>query len=312
MSKTQKLFDLIAYVNTKKQFTAKEVANDFGISIRTAHRYLLELDSMGIPLYTETGRNGGYRVLSGRMLPPIIFSEDEALAIFFAFQSLQYYKSLPFDVDITSASQKLFKRLPEDVRPQIENLKTKLVFGHQKREIEAPLLKTLVQKTTEKAVIKIQYQTENQITNRVIYPIGVYSKGGIWYMPAHDYEKQSVRLFRVDRVIAVEDAEGDFEIITEKMMDVLHSYKIEKPIPIYIELSARGILRCKDNPYFETSIQYNMNDSGGYIDTVIDESDLEFVSQFFMSLGKDAQVIEPLEMKEYIISFANSLLEQYQ
>lgn len=85
MSKLQKLFDIIAYVNTKKYFTARDIADNFNVSIRTAHRYLSELDTMGVPLYTETGRNGGYRVLSGRTLPPIIFTEDEALAIFLLF-----------------------------------------------------------------------------------------------------------------------------------------------------------------------------------------------------------------------------------
>ncbi|CUX45486.1 HTH domain-containing protein [Clostridium sp. C105KSO13] len=136
MSKTEKLFDLINYVNTKRKFTANDVAEEFGISLRTAHRYLLELDHMGVPLYTEQGRNGGYRTLQGRMLPPIIFNEDEALAIFFAFQSLQFYKSLPFEVDIKSASRKLFLGLPGDVRPQVENLKSVLAFWNRERDIE--------------------------------------------------------------------------------------------------------------------------------------------------------------------------------
>lgn len=150
MSKSQKLFDLIAYVNMKRSFTANDVAKEFGISVRTAHRYLLELDTMGIPLYTEPGRNGGYRVLSNRMLPPLIFSEDEALAIFFAFQSLQYYKSLPFEVNIASVSRKLFLGLPADAKPQIENLKSTLAFWRRKREIETPQLKRLIQKAVQK------------------------------------------------------------------------------------------------------------------------------------------------------------------
>lgn len=170
MGKAQKLFDLIAYVNTKRQFTASEVARDFDISVRTAHRYLLELDGMGVPLYTEPGKNGGYRLLSGRMLPPIIFNEDEALAIFFAFQSLQYYKSLPFEVNITSASRKLFLGLPQDVKPQVENLESSLVFWHRKRECETPLLKDLLQKSIQEAkspVFPILKQTKCRSSQEV-------------------------------------------------------------------------------------------------------------------------------------------------
>ncbi len=312
MSKTQKLFDLVAYVNMKRRFTANDVANEFGISVRTAHRYLSELDSIGVPLYTEPGRNGGYRVLSVRMLPPIIFNEDEALAIFFAFQSLQYYKSLPFEVDITSATRKLFLGLPQDVKPQVENLKSILSFGHRKRELETPLLKKLIQKATQKKVIRIQYQLENHMIERVIYPIGIYSNDGIWYLPAHDYEKQGIRLFRADRVIAIEDVEGNFEVVTESLADILCSYKVKEPVHLYVELSDRGVHLCRDNPLFETNMQYNTDHPGGYVDTTIAKSDIEFVGQYFMGLGKDAKVIEPPEMKEYICSFAQNLLGQYK
>lgn len=311
MSKAQKLFDLIAYVNTKRQFTASEVARDFNISVRTAHRYLAELDGMGVPLYTEPGKNGGYRLLSGRMLPPIIFNEDEALAIFFAFQSLQYYKSLPFEVNITSASRKLFCGLPQDIKPQVEKLKSALVFWHRKRECETPLLKNLLQKSIQKTPIKIKYRSEKAITERIVCPVGVYSNDGIWYLPAYDYQKQGIRLFRADRVIDMEDAEGDFERVLATLEDVLHEYNVKNPVRLYVELSDKGMIRCKDNPYFETNIQHNTNGVGGYIDTVIDKSDLEFTSQFFMSLGEDAKVIEPKETKEYILSFAKRLLEHY-
>lgn len=311
MSKAQKLFDLIAYVNTRRQFTASEVARDFNISVRTAHRYLLELDGMGVPLYTEPGKNGGYRLLSGRMLPPIIFNEDEALAIFFAFQSLQYYKSLPFEVNITSASRKLFLGLPQDVKPEVENLKSTLVFWHRKRECETPLLKSLLQKSIQKTPIKMKYQSEREISERTVYPIGVYSNDGIWYLPAYDYQKQGIRLFRADRVIDIEDAEGDFETVSTTLADILYEYRVKNPIHLYVELSDKGVIRCKDNPYFETNIQHNADGIGGYIDTVIDKSDLEFTSQFFMSLGEDANVIEPKEIKEYILSFAKNLLKHY-
>ena len=312
MNKTQKLFDLIAYVNTKRQFTASDVARDFDISVRTAHRYLLELDGMGIPLYTEQGKNGGYRLLSGRMLPPIIFSEDEALAIFFAFQSLQYYKSLPFEVNIVSASRKLFLGLPQDIKPQVENLKSTLVFGHRKRECEAPFLQSLLEKSIQKMPLKIKYQSEKEISDRIIFPIGVYSNDGIWYLPAYDYQKQGIRLFRADRVIDIEDAEGDFEIVPTTLADILYDYKVKNPVHLYVKLSNRGVIRCKNNPYFETNVKYKENGVGGYIDTIIDKSDLEYTGQFFISLGEDAKVIEPTEMKEYIISFAEKILDHYQ
>lgn len=312
MSKTEKLFDLINYVNTKRKFTANDVAEEFGISLRTAHRYLLELDHMGVPLYTEQGRNGGYRTLQGRMLPPIIFNEDEALAIFFAFQSLQFYKSLPFEVDIKSASRKLFLGLPGDVRPQVENLKSVLAFWNRERDIETPFLKILIEKASQKKALEIQYQSMKKITNRVICPIGVYANEGMWYVPSFDYDKEELRLFRADRIIDIKDAGGDYPPVRENLYEYLYSYEIKDPVHLYVELSDRGLLLCKDDPYLGKDVQNNPGGPGGFIDTVIDREDIEFTAHSLMNMGEDAQVIEPQEMKEYIVASARKMLKQYE
>ena len=312
MNKLQKLFDIITYVYTKKSFTARDIADNFDVSIRTAHRYLSELDTMGVPLYTETGRNGGYRVLSGRALPPIIFTEDEALAIFFAFQSLQYYESLPFEVDISSVSRKIMLKLPDDVKSQIETLKSSLIFWHRKKEIHAPLLKDLIQKTIEKKPIKIQYHSHGQLTNRIVCLIGVYSSEGLWYVPAFDYEKQEIRLFRADRIKRIEAYTGSFQAVEMNLTDLLNSYKIKEPVRLFVKLTEKGIVMCQENPYLKNDVKNNDNCLGGYIDTIINKSDVEFIGLFFMSLCDEAQVIEPLEMKNYIRSFAQKLLKQYE
>lgn len=78
MSKAKRLLDILMFVTTKKKFTAQEIADEFHISIRTVHRYILDLSDMGLPIYSEQGRNGGYTVLTSRFLPPILFTEEEA------------------------------------------------------------------------------------------------------------------------------------------------------------------------------------------------------------------------------------------
>lgn len=311
MSKTTKLFDLLLYVNTKQYFTANEVAEKFDISVRTAHRYLLELEEMGVPLYTEQGRNGGYRIVSNRVLPPIIFNEDEALAIFFSFQSLKYFKSLPFEVDMESASRKLFMQLPEDVKKQVENLESTLLFWNHKRDTDTPLLKLAIQKATQKKIIEITYQSKKKTTSRTIAPIGVYANHGVWYMPAHDCQSGEMRIFRIDRVLEINDSEKKYSPPDTTLYDILHSYEIKDPIHLFVTLSDEGILSCKDSPYFETSICNNADGVGGYIDQTIDRSDFDYVSRFFMGLGVEAEVIKPLEMRENIRNMARDIQEHY-
>lgn len=312
MSKTTRLFALMLYVNAKKQFTAKDVSLEFGISIRTAHRYLMELEAMGVPLYTESGRNGGYRVLSNRILPPIIFDEDEALAIFFSFQSLRFFKSLPFEVNIESASRKLFSQLPDDVKKQVEALESKLLFWNYKHETVTPFLKNAIQKAVQNKTIIIKYKSKSKVTKRTITPIGVYADHGKWYMPAYDCEIEETRIFRIDRILEIKDSDQNSPLPDITLHDILHLYVVKEPVHLYVSLSNEGILSCKDNPFLETSVCCNDNGIGGYIDQIIDRSDLEYVTNFFMGLGLEAEVIKPLEIRKKISETAKSIVEKYK
>lgn len=82
MHKAQRLVQLIMLVNERRTFTVQELADECGVSRRTMIRDLAELSELGIPLYSEVGANGGYRVLREKVLPPISFTEHEAMALF--------------------------------------------------------------------------------------------------------------------------------------------------------------------------------------------------------------------------------------
>lgn len=82
MAKSKRVIELMIAINQRKKFTARELADEFEVSIRTIMRDLQVLSELGVPLYTEYGPHGGYRVLRERQLPPITFSEQEAVAIF--------------------------------------------------------------------------------------------------------------------------------------------------------------------------------------------------------------------------------------
>ena len=82
MLKSQRLIRLMMVINAKKSFTVRELSDEFGLSPRTITRDLQELSEVGFPIYTVQGRGGGYRLLQERMLPPIAFSVNEAVAMF--------------------------------------------------------------------------------------------------------------------------------------------------------------------------------------------------------------------------------------
>lgn len=309
MSKTKLLFDLIMFVNTKRSFTAQDVADEFQVSIRTARRYLMEISELGVPMFTEQGRGGGYRVLKNRVLPPILFEENEALAIFFAFRSLAFYESLPFETDIESASRKLFVRLPEDIQRQIHKLESVLAFWNPQRGVSSPYLKEILMASMENSLLRITYQSQTGNTQREIVPIGIYANDGLWYMPACEVRQDRVRLFRVDRIASLQIT-GITHEMNIKLLDWLRSYPVASPVRLQVVLTREGLRQCQSQPWFHPQ-ELNHEAGTATLDTIIDENDIGFMASFFAKLGTEAKVLEPERMIDRIRNHALLLLSHY-
>jgi len=312
MSKTKLLFDLIMYVNSRRSFTAEDVAHEFHFSIRTAHRYLAELSEMGVPLYTEPGRNGGYRILNNRVLPPILFNENEAFAIFFAFQSLKYYKSLPFEIDIKSVSRKLYAYLPSDSRNKIDRLGSVLSFWNKKRGVSSPFLKEIINAALENSILEIQYQSKHKNTSREISPVGVYAYDGFWYMPAIDLSRDEIRVFRLDRILELKNTKKKHDpgINLDSWLENQTTQEPKEPVHLYVELTREGIRKCISQPWLESHVKVTAEDHG-YVDMNINKDEIEFVSAFFLQLGTNAKVIQPQEVIDNIFKQLHDTMRHY-
>ncbi len=69
MGKAKRLLELIEKMKTGQKYTVGQLANEFEVSYRTMLRDLQEIGEIGVPLYSENGVNGGYRVLKKKITP---------------------------------------------------------------------------------------------------------------------------------------------------------------------------------------------------------------------------------------------------
>ena len=83
-----RLFKIVYYLLDKGQATAPELAEKFEVSVRTIYRDIDSLSEAGIPIYAETGRNGGIRLMNYFVLNKAVLSEDEKKEILTALQSI--------------------------------------------------------------------------------------------------------------------------------------------------------------------------------------------------------------------------------
>ncbi|MGE7835241.1 helix-turn-helix transcriptional regulator [Viridibacillus arvi] len=309
MSKAKRLLDILMFANAKRKFTAQEIADEFKISIRTVHRYILDLSDMGLPIYAEQGRNGGYTVLPNRLLPPILFTEEEAVSIFFAFQSLNYYRNLPFDTEISSVEHKLYSSLPNDAKVKVDKIRSYIAFWNPKRTIDTPLLKDVLEASIENRNLHIQYESKSGMKAKHIRPIGVYAHDGLWYLPAYDFSNQKILLHRLDRILSIlstENNEDEFMNLEEWFS----SNEVKRPIRLHVILSIEGVRQCKSVPSFEGLVE-TKEDGTGYIDSDIDQGEISFITPLFFRLGKDARVLEPQKLIDDLHLKAKEILTIY-
>ncbi|WP_144502340.1 helix-turn-helix transcriptional regulator [Bacillus thuringiensis] len=312
LSKAKRLLDILIFASAKKAFTAQEIADEFNISVRTVHRYILDLSDMGLPIYAEQGRNGGYKVLTNRVIPPILFTEEEAVSIFFAFQSLSYYRDLPFNTEINSVTHKLYSSLQHDAKAKVDKIRSYIAFWNPKRTIDTPLLNEVLTAAIENKNLHFQYESKTGIKTKHVHPIGVYAHDGLWYLPSYDYDRKKVLLYRIDRILSIlstKENEDTFMNLEEWFSS--NSNVVHIPTQLHVLLSTEGVRQCKSVPYLEEFVVTNENETG-YIHSTIDKGEINFITPLFYRLGKDAKVLEPIELIDGLRMRAKEVLHMYE
>ncbi|WP_141432085.1 YafY family protein [Bacillus sp. 03113] len=157
MAKANRLMDIWLYITEKRRFQAQEIADEFQLSVRTVNRYMNDLADLGIPIMSVQGRGGGFELLNNGLLPPISFTEEETLSIFFAYHALRNYHQLPFEAEYSSVTRKLYNLLAKNKKMQVDKFSEHLAFRIPKRQLKTPYLRPLMNASLNKNEIKIAY-----------------------------------------------------------------------------------------------------------------------------------------------------------
>ncbi|MDE7016277.1 MAG: YafY family transcriptional regulator [Lachnospiraceae bacterium] len=298
MSKAERLIEMMITINAKRDFTIGELANEFSVSKRTVLRDLQELEKAGFPLYSEVGAAGGYHILKERMLPPIAFSENEAKAIFFACQALQFYRDLPFEQETISVLKKFLNCLPLDIQNSIAQLQSKIVFWIPDRHRDSPLLKEMFHITINRHAATIQYSSTHSESTRMIVPVGLYAMNGLWYCPAYCTKTNQIRTFRIDRIKKIIEEkpypDGKYPV-PASIQEYLAHFDAGEKYHVKIQLTDIGVKRCEAECLLAKGLKI-LPTGGGIIDMDIDHAALEWAADYFLPFGKNATIIEPLAL----------------
>ncbi|MGX7671504.1 helix-turn-helix transcriptional regulator [Plantactinospora sp. DSM 117369] len=215
MSPTARALRTLEILQARPGTTAGELAGRLGVTERAARRYVGILREAGIPVESVRGPYGGYRLRRGTRLPPVVFTEAEALGLVMAVLDGQPTAA---DTDahdlVGSALGKVIQVLPENVGRQAAALRRHASAAPDRyaSRPDPTTTSALVSAVAARRRVLVTYRTESgNEWDAEVDPWAVVVRYGRWYLLCHAHHADAVRTYRLDRVRAVRETGHTFE-----------------------------------------------------------------------------------------------------
>ncbi len=210
-----RLLSLLELLQVYRQLTAEELASRLEVSPRTVRRYIAGLQDMGIPVETERGPAGGYRLRRGFKLPPLMLSNEEALVVIIGLLAAQRLGLAASGTAVEGALAKLDRLLPEAQRAEVQSMQDFVSLGLSpvaRDHADAETILRLSTAARDRTSVHLTYRSAaDAVTERLVDPYGIAFQSGHWYLVSWDHFRSAMRTFRLDRMIATEATTEAFE-----------------------------------------------------------------------------------------------------
>ena len=196
-----------------RRMTGAELARRLEVDRRTARRYVETLRDMGIPVEAERGRYGAYYLGRGYKMPPMMFTEEEALGLSLGLLAARGLGLSGVAPAVEGALAKVERVMPEALRERLRALEQTVTLPVVPPAVppDAEAISALAGATGRSRRVRLRYRSvRREETVRAVDPYALLQREGRWYLFGHDHLRKDARLFRLDRVLEAEVLEEPF------------------------------------------------------------------------------------------------------
>jgi predicted DNA-binding transcriptional regulator YafY len=311
------LFSIIFLLQSRGTLKANELAEELGVSERTVHRYMGMLDDMGIPIYSERGPYGGFSLVRGYRLPPLVFTPEEATALYLGAELVQDIWGASYRDAVVAARAKLDNVLPEALLEEVERTQSGLVVtGWFRRDYGpwAPILDDLRRSIARRHQVLIVYQSFRQeVTERIVDPYALALQWGHWYVLGHCHLREGLRTFRVDRIQSMEPVPVTFQVPPDfSPQQYLQRMAEEHPtayhrVVVRFDAEVSHIVRERKDDWQEL-----VEHGDGSVTLAFDASDLAWPCRWVLTYQDKATVVGPRELVAMVHQAAQAIAARYE
>ncbi|GAB2801942.1 WYL domain-containing protein [Actinoallomurus bryophytorum] len=197
--------------------TLASLSERLGVDARTVRRYVDHLIDLDVPVESVRGRHGGYRLAGGYRMPPLMLTDDEALATLLGLMTAQRAGLAATSLAAAdTATAKLRRVLPRPLARRLDALQATVRFtGPADDGVTGPggrVLLTLAEAAWDRHPVEMRYSArDGRHSRRVVHPYGLVAHSGRWYVTGADSDSGEVRTFRVDRIEHLRALSGSFD-----------------------------------------------------------------------------------------------------
>ncbi len=197
-----RLLHLLALFQTRRDWTGPELAERLGVTTRTIRKDVDRLRSLGYPVSATPGVAGGYRLGVGASLPPLLLSDDEAVAVAVGLRTAASGSVTGIEESSVGALAKLEQVLPSRLRHRVNALQTYTVpIGGNGPSVDPAVLTAVAAACHDRERLRFDYVGHDGAEAvRTVEPHRLAHLRGRWYLVAWDVDRSDWRTFRVDRM----------------------------------------------------------------------------------------------------------------
>lgn len=313
MKRVERMHAILLFLQSKKVVTAQDIANYFGICLRTVYRDIRSLEESGVPIGAEAGL--GYFLNDTYTLPPVMFTTEEAFALITAGP---FMKSMTDDVTMKSFGDALLKVkaiMPHQQKERLAILETKIAVktGVSKSSTgnETTFLYSIQQALADNKVLSIEYLSANRSqTTRFIEPLTLCYYMLKWHLIAHCTVRDDIRDFRLDRILSLEITNKTFRkstfCIDNYFQSSMRKNGWQEIVLLADLLSLETLGPAK---YWYGFVEQRETSNGTEIRFL--NPDLVYFAKWLITLGPDIQVLSPPELIVHTTDLVKQLAVKY-
>ncbi len=318
--RASRLLSIMMLLQAKGRMSADSLAEELEVSVRTIYRDIDQLSAAGVPVYADIGRNGGFALLDGWRTRLTGLTAPEARALFLS--GLPGPASeLGLGDEVAAAELKLLAALPADWQTEATRMSSRFHLDPKGWFSTGPrpeFLQAVAEAVWSETRITIKYDSWTQVSERVVEPLGLVLKGGIWYLVAH--RESGMRTYRMSQILALTPSDERFERpadfdLPKHWRESTASFEREIYVGMArVRATRTGVSRLKDiSQRCKESIEAQAlvfdDDGWTQLDVPIEED--RWASREMTRAGAEVEVLAPESLRVRMVEIATRLAKSY-